>query len=182
MAVPQVQAVVAKEPLLNMIQKLIFIGICTLCTNSFSQTSIQEVLNTYNDHSVPYISVDAFTELTTDPILLDTREPAEYEVSHLKNAIGVGFKDFEVSKVSRLNIEKNKMIVVYCSVGVRSEIIGKKLLSEGYTAVFNLYGGIFEWVNKGGKIFNNLKESTSKVHVYSKPWDTYLLKGTKVYE
>ena len=182
MAVQLAQAVVAKEPLLNMIQKLIFIGICAVCTNGFSQTSIEDVLNTYTDHSITYISVDALTKLTTDPILLDAREATEYDVSHLKDAIAVGFKDFEISKVSRLNIEKNKMIVVYCSVGVRSEIIGKKLLSEGYTAVFNLYGGIFEWVNKGGKIFNNLKESTSKVHVYSKPWDTYLLKGTKVYE
>ena len=182
MAVLQAQGVVAKEPLLNMIQKLIFIGICAVCTNGFSQTSIEDVLNTYTDHSIPYISVDALTKVTTAPILLDTREPAEYDVSHLENAIGVGFKDFEISKVRRLNIEKNKMIVVYCSIGVRSEIIGKRLLDEGYTSVFNLYGGIFDWVNKDRDVFNNLKEPTSKVHIYSKEWDRYLLKGIKVYE
>jgi len=73
------------------------------------------------------------------------------------------------------------MIVVYCSLGIRSEIIGKQLIAEGYTAVYNLYGGIFEWVNKGKAVYNNTQE-TSKVHAYSKSWGSYLLKGTKVYE
>ena len=182
MAVLQAQGVVAKEPLLNMIQKLILIGLCLLWANGFSQTSIKDVLNKFNDNAVPYITVDELTELKTQPIILDAREPAEYNISHLENAIAVGFNDFEISKVASLKIEKDKMIVVYCSIGVRSEIIGKRLLDEGYTSVFNLYGGIFDWVNKDRDVFNNLKESTSKVHVYSKPWDTYLLKGTKVYE
>ena len=71
--------------------------------------------------------------------------------------------------------------MVYCSVGIRSEIIGKKLLAEGYTAVYNLYGGIFEWTNKGGKVYS-ANNTTSKVHAYSKQWGSYLLKGTKVYE
>lgn len=182
MAVPLVQEVVAKEPLLNMKQKLILIGLCLLWVNGFGQTSIKDVLNKFNDNTVPYITVDELTELKTQPILLDAREPAEYNISHLENAIAVGFNNFEISKIRRLNIEKNKMIVVYCSVGVRSELIGKQLLNKGYTSVFNLYGGIFDWVNKDGEIFNNLKEPTSKVHIYSKPWDTYLLKGIKVYE
>jgi len=33
---------------------------------------------------------------------------------------------------------------VYCSLGIRSEVIAKKLKKAGYTNVFNLYGGIFE--------------------------------------
>ena len=182
MAVPLVQEVVAKEPLLNMKQKLILIGLCLLWVNGFGQTSIKDVLNKFNDNAVPYITVDELTELKTQPIILDAREPAEYDISHLENAIAVGFKDFEISKIRRLNIEKNKMIVVYCAIGVRSEIIGKRLLNEGYTSVFNLYGGIFDWVNKDRDVFNNLKEPTSKVHIYSKEWDRYLLKGIKVYE
>ena len=157
MAVPLGQEVAAKEPLLNMTQKLILIGLCLLWAKGFSQTSIKDVLNKFNDNAVPYITVDELTELETQPILLDAREPAEYNISHLENAIAVGFNDFEISKVASLKIDKDKMIVVYCSVGVRSELIGKRLLNEGYTSVFNLYGGIFDWVNNDGEIFNNLK-------------------------
>ena len=41
-------------------------------------------------------------------------------------------------------------IIVYCSIGVRSEDIGEKLKELGYTKILNLYGGIFDWKNKGG--------------------------------
>ena len=183
MAVRLAQEVVAKEPLLNnMMRKLIFMGIYLLCTNGFSQTSIKDLLNKYNDHSVPYIYVDELTKLKTPLILLDTREVEEYNISHLKNAIHIGFKGFKVSKTASLPIDKETMIVLYCSVGIRSEIIGKKLLAKGYTAVYNLYGGIFEWINKGEKVYSSKQQETPKVHAYSKPWGSYLLKGTKVYE
>ena len=182
MAVRLAQEVVAKEPLLKMMRKLIFTGIFLLSANGFSQTSIKDVLNKYNDHSVPYIYVNELTELKTQPVLLDAREKAEYEVSHLDKAIHIGFDDFEISKVVERIENKNKMIVVYCSVGVRSEKIGKKLIAKGYTAVYNLYGGIFEWMNKGEKIYNIKQIQTSKVHAYSKKWGTYLLKGDKVYD
>ena len=163
-------------------KKLIFIGIYLLCANGFSQTSIKDLLNKYNDHSVPYIEVDELTKLTAQPLLLDTREKEEYDISHLENDIHVGSKGFKVSKTAGLPSNKDTMIVVYCSVGIRSEIIGKKLISEGYTAVYNLYGGIFEWTNKGKKVFSSNQQPTSKVHVNSKQWGAYLLKGTKVYE
>ena len=162
-------------------RKLFFLGIYLLCANGFGQTSIKELLNKYNDHSVPYIYVEELSRLTTAPLLLDTREVEEYNISHLEHAIHVGFKKFNISKMTSLPTDKNKMIVVYCSLGIRSEIIGKKLKADGYTSVYNLYGGIFEWRNKGGKVYRN-HEETPKVHAYSKHWGSYLLKGTKVYE
>ena len=182
MAVRPAQEAVAKERLPNWMRKLIFVGIYLLCVNGFSQTSIKEVLNKFNDLSVPYIYVDELTKVTTQPIVLDTREKAEYEVSHLDKAIYVGFNDFEISKTASLPSDKDTMIVVYCSIGVRSEIIGKQLIAEGYTSVYNLYGGIFEWTNKGEKIYSSQEQPTSKVHVNSKQWGAYLLKGTQVYE
>ena len=163
-------------------RKLIFVGIYLLCANGFSQTSIKDLLNKYNDRSVPYIYVDELTKLTTTPLLLDTREKEEYDISHLEHAIQVGFKGFKISKIDNLPNDKDTMIVVYCSLGIRSEIIGKQLLTEGYTAVYNLYGGIFEWTNKGEKVYSSKQQETPKVHAYSKPWGSYLLKGTKVYE
>ena len=94
MVVQLAQEVAAKEPLLNMTQKLILIGLCLLWAKGFSQTSIKDVLKKFNDNAVPYITVDELTELETQPILLDARETAEYNISHLENAIAIGFNDF----------------------------------------------------------------------------------------
>ena len=38
-------------------------------------------------------------------------------------------------------------IVVYCSVGIRSQRVGQQLLEAGYTQVWNLRGGIFKFGN-----------------------------------
>jgi len=182
MAVQLVQAVVVKEPLYNMNKSIIFMAIFLVSTNGFGQSSIDDVLKKYNDHSVPYIYVEELIDLKTPTIILDTREASEYEVSHLENAITVGFDDFEISKIETLGIQKNSTIVLYCSVGVRSEIIGKQLLAAGYTTVYNLYGGIFEWINSDKKVYNAKQEQTLKVHAFSKKWGKYLLKGIKIYE
>ena len=89
-------------------RKLIFIGICLLCATGFSQTSIKDLLNKYNDHSVPYIYVEELTKLTTTPFVLDTREKEEYDISHLEHAIQVGFKGFEISKTDNLPNDKTR--------------------------------------------------------------------------
>ncbi|MEN8818965.1 MAG: rhodanese-like domain-containing protein, partial [Polaribacter sp.] len=52
----------------------------------------------------------------------------------------------------------------------------------GYTNVLNLYGGIFEWKNKGNLVFDSNGNATEKIHVFSKEWSKWLLKGKKVYE
>jgi len=181
MAVRLAQEVAAKEQSFKKMKNLIFVVIGLLCVKGSSQDAIKEVLNKYNDHSIPYIYVNELKELTTQPLLFDTREQEEYDISHIKDAIHLGFNAFDFSKSTSLPSNKNTTIVVYCSLGIRSEIIGKQLIAQGYTKVYNLYGGIFEWVNKGEKVYHN-KQETQKVHAYSKYWGNYLLNGTKVYE
>ena len=151
----------------------------------FSQTTIESVLNKYNDKSVPYIFAESLKKRAREALILDSREKKEFEVSHLRNAQYIGFKEFDslvLEKLSSdLSADKNRLIVIYCSIGVRSEIIGKKLMKHGFTNVYNLYGGLFEWVNKGGSVFHNGIQ-TQKVHAYSKKWSRYLNKGIKIYE
>ena len=151
----------------------------------FSQTTIESVLNKYNDKSVPYIFAESLKKRAREALILDSRERKEFEVSHLRNAQYIGFKEFDslvLEKFSSdLSADKNRLIVIYCSIGVRSEIIGKKLIKHGFTNVYNLYGGLFEWVNKGGSVFHNGIQ-TQKVHAYSKKWSRYLTKGIKIYE
>jgi rhodanese-related sulfurtransferase len=112
-------------------------------------------------------------------LFLDTREQAEYQVSHIKNAVWVGYRDFSLKRVA--GIPRQTPVVVYCSVGYRSEKIGEQLLEAGFTNVHNLYGSIFEWVNQGYPVFKNQAEQTSRVHAYSRSWGKWLTKGVKVY-
>lgn len=166
-------------------RKLIIIWISIISSSVFSQTTIESILNKYNDKSVPYIHTESLKNRAREALILDSREKKEFEVSHLGNAQYIGFEEFDnlvLEKLSSdLSADKNRLIVVYCSIGVRSEIIGKKLMKHGFTNVYNLYGGLFEWVNKGGSVFHKGIQ-TQKVHAYSKKWSRYLTKGIKIYE
>lgn len=104
--------------------------------------------------------------------VLDAREIKEYEVSHIPKAIFVGFDKFDKNSVS--SISKSDTIFIYCSIGYRSEKIGEKLQKMGYNNVFNLYGGIFNWVNSGYKVVDKNNKETKNVHGYDKEWSKLL--------
>jgi rhodanese-related sulfurtransferase len=111
-------------------------------------------------------------------VFLDTREKEEFEVSHIQGAQWVGFDEFDLKSIQ--DLDKTKPIVVYCSIGARSQAIGKKLQEAGFLQVYNLYGGIFHWVNEGLPVYSN-GVMTNKVHAYNKAWGIWLSQGEKVY-
>ena len=146
-----------------------------------AQNSIPQVLKKLNQETVPYIKVKDLKD-KKNLVFLDAREPKEFNVSHIRNAIPVGFDHFKSNTITATVKDKSATIIVYCSIGVRSEKIGEKLLKMGYKNVYNLYGGIFEYKNHGGKVVNNHNKVTDSVHAYNKAWSIYLTKGIKVYE
>ena len=130
-------------------------------------------------HNVDEISVKEAYSIKNQVIFLDARAKNEYNVSHIKNAKWIGYDTFDMKQLK--GIAQNKKIIIYCSVGYRSEKITKKLNKLGYKDVSNLYGGIFEWVNQGHKVYNNQGNATLKVHTYNKTWSKWLKRGVKVY-
>lgn len=160
--------------------KKIFFLFIFINSVSFSQNKLDKLFNKFNKNKVPYISVD--TLVITKAILLDARETKEYNVSHLKNAICVGYDYFDIQKtVEKLPKDKSTKIVVYCSLGIRSEIVAHKLIKESYTNVYNLYGGILEWKNNNFQVVDTLGNETEKVHTFNKDWSKWLKKGKTVY-
>lgn len=131
------------------------------------------------EHSVPETQVSAVLRDTASIVFLDAREPKEFAVSHINGAVPVGYDHFDLSQLPVL--DKNSRIVVYCSVGYRSEKIAEKLLAAGYKNVANLYGGIFEWVNQGHPVYNH-QGQTPEVHAYDRTWGVWLNKGKKIYK
>ncbi|HSA99725.1 MAG TPA: rhodanese-like domain-containing protein [Anaerolineales bacterium] len=56
--------------------------------------------------------------------------------------------------VSQLPADKNTKIVLYCRSGHMSGIAAEKLLSLGYTNIWNLKGGMAQWEADGFEIQN----------------------------
>lgn len=129
------------------------------------------------DHSVTETSVKEVNDKST--VFLDAREMNEFEVSKIQGARWVGYDDFSMDRLK--GIAKDSEIVVYCSVGYRSEKVAEKLEKAGYTNVSNLYGGIFEWVNEGRVVVDSTDQKTQKVHAYNRAWGVWLKEGEKVY-
>jgi rhodanese-related sulfurtransferase len=161
---------------------ILFLLISFFLTSCAQEKEYHSMLQLMYKNSVPLIKSEQMSfELKRDTtlIVLDTREIAEYKVSHIRNAKNVGYDHFNMESLK--NIQKNSRIIVYCSVGYRSERIGEKLIANGYTHIYNLYGGIFEWVNNDYPIVDTNNVKTNKVHAYSKLWGKWLIKGEKVY-
>jgi rhodanese-related sulfurtransferase len=148
------------------------------CFGQVKSAAYRVMLNGLLKHSVPEISVQQVVQDRSDLVFVDAREPREYAVSHIQNAVFSGYDHFDPNLLSQ--IPKNQRIVVYCSVGYRSEKIVEKLRDAGYSNVSNLYGGIFEWVNQGHPV-QNAAGPTNEVHAFDRTWGIWLHKGKKVY-
>ncbi|WP_299133236.1 rhodanese-like domain-containing protein [uncultured Tenacibaculum sp.] len=173
-------------------KNLIYIFIFSLAFSVNAQKNLNELLKKFNSENIPYITSNDLNKLIQQSIistqnndqiiLLDSREPKEYKVSHINNAICVGYDHFNIKEtIKKLPVNKNTKIIVYCSLGIRSEDIAEKLKEIGYTNIYNLYGGIFEWKNQGNQVVNKQQKTTEKVHTFNKEWSKWLLKGEKIY-
>lgn len=152
----------------------------------FAQQKVQSkmygtMLKTLLSHSIPEIDVEIASNSIGKALFLDARPLEEYQVGHIKNAIRVGYDDFDLSKVSHMS--RKHPIVVYCSVGYRSEKVAEQLKVNGFVNVYNLYGGLFEWVNLDFPIYKNEK-TTDSIHAYNRVWGNWIKNKTliKVYQ
>jgi rhodanese-related sulfurtransferase len=164
--------------------KTSFLILLSLLFWNFSVSQIdrkyqQLLISIYDDF--PTISTNQLDNLMKSKknniIILDTREKNEFDVSHIPSAIWVGYTSFDISKLK--NTDKNKKIIVYCSVGARSQEIGKKLSKNNFITVYNLYGGIFQWYNEDRIILDSKNQKTKFIHGYDDKWSKWLKNGNK---
>lgn len=160
-----------KTALASILSILVF----TMAGQRVKSSSYDILLQGLLSHTVEEVSVEDLKKMPSAQ-LLDSREEDEYRVSHINGATHVGYDDFDKSALKKL--DKSKPVVVYCSVGYRSEKIAEKLEKEGFKEVYNLYGGIFEWVNQDNPVYNS-KGKTKDIHPYSWLWGQWLSKGNK---
>lgn len=150
--------------------------------NSQKPENYDEQLKSMYNNTVSLITPEELSQMLEEDknlVLLDAREVNEFKVSHIQGARCIGYDYFNKKAVK--DIPKDAPIVVYCSLGVRSEKVGEQLLADGYTDVKNLYGGIFEWVYYDKTIIDKKGNETQKVHTFDSDWSKWLIKGEKVY-
>jgi rhodanese-related sulfurtransferase len=104
------------------------------------------------------------------PMLLDVRTEAEFEVSHIRGAHRV---DPDDPKIESLHIAPEATVVVYCSVGYRSAAIVEQIQRAGVRTVYNLEGGIFAWANQGRPVYRE-NARAELVHPYDELWGRLL--------
>ena len=81
-------------------------------------------------------------------VVLDVREPDEYEQGALPNALHIPRGHLEAQIEGRA-VDRAQTIVVYCAGGVRSAFAAKTLQELGYTDVLSVAGGFGKWKDEG---------------------------------
>ncbi|MGB5823661.1 MAG: rhodanese-like domain-containing protein [Proteocatella sp.] len=76
-------------------------------------------------------------------IILDVRTQEEFDSGHIKDAVLIPNTQITDSAPELLP-DKNQKILVYCRSGNRSKSASDKLVSMGYTKVYD-FGGIIDW-------------------------------------
>lgn len=73
------------------------------------------------------------------PLIIDTREPYEYEVSHVAGALNIPPAEFMTGTVPAkiATVDKTEPIVLYCRSGQRSNTCGMILRDFGFTNIIN---------------------------------------------
>lgn len=115
----------------------------------------------------------------THALLLDARDSAEFVTSRIPGAMRIGYSDFRSGILQR--IPYDMPLIIYCSVGARSEEICLKIRQMGFTQAFNLYGGIFEWINRGNIVTDIYDRPVKRVHAYNKTWGVWVDCPEKIY-
>ena len=76
-------------------------------------------------------------------VLVDVREPHEYDAAHIPGAIHIPLSRFDVNALPPTD---GKHLVFYCAMGMRSQSVADQLLANGIiSSAVNMVGGIQSW-------------------------------------
>ena len=78
--------------------------------------------------------------------LVDVRTPREFKNGHLGSAINIDFFRTGYFRLEMEKLDKTRPVYLYCRSGQRSLKTAKKLLKWGFSEVYDLEGGILNWM------------------------------------
>ncbi len=109
-----------------------------------------------NNESINHMNSEElidFIELN-DAILVDVRTEDEYNSGYIENSLNIDYFSNEFS-VNADKLDKTIPIILYCRSGKRSSMSANKISKLGFKEIYNLEGGILEWIEEGNAIVFN---------------------------
>ena len=112
--------------------------------------SFRDLLSTAKGQITEIDTAAAEAKILANPstVVLDVREPEEYEQGALRNVLHIPRGHLEAQIEAKI-VDHDAPVVVYCAGGVRSAFAAKTLGELGYTNVLSMAGGFGKWKNEG---------------------------------
>ena len=80
--------------------------------------------------------------------IIDTRKPFEYKVGTFKRSVNPNVTNFRDFPKYLNKLEKNKPVAMFCTGGIRCEKTSVYLKKKGFKNIYQLNGGILNYLNK----------------------------------
>lgn len=98
-----------------------------------------------------YVSPQEWNDLISDPgvIVIDTRNDYEVNIGTFKTAHNPqtkSFREFPEYVSKNLDPNQHKKVALFCTGGIRCEKASAFMLSQGFTEVYHLKGGILKYL------------------------------------
>ncbi|MEM9713097.1 MAG: molybdopterin-synthase adenylyltransferase MoeB [Actinomycetota bacterium] len=112
--------------------------------------SFRELLKSTKERIAEIDTAEAAERIAARPgtVVLDVREPDEYEQGALRDVVHVPRGHLE-AQVENLIPDHDAEVIVYCAGGVRSAFAADTLGQLGYTDVVSMDGGFGKWKDEG---------------------------------
>ncbi len=97
-----------------------------------------------------YVDPNKWNKLINDKsvTLIDVRKPFEHKVGTFEGAVNPRINSFREFPKYFNKLKKNNKIAMFCTGGIRCEKASNFLKQKGFKNVFQLKGGIFNYLNK----------------------------------
>jgi len=83
-----------------------------------------------------------------DTHIIDTRKPFEYKVGTFKRSVNPNVTNFRDFPKYLNKLKKNKPVAMFCTGGIRCEKTSVYLKRKGFKNIYQLNGGILNYLNK----------------------------------
>lgn len=119
-------------------------------TNS-GNISSEEIIEKENAQTEP-LSINlkqAYELYKRDILFIDAREPEDYKIGHIKNAINIPADHFDYYEFKLNKIDKDQPVVTYCAGSDcdLSIVLGNILSETGYKKIFVFFDGWDKWID-----------------------------------